>query len=329
MKLLKMKKYTLYAMFLTGIFLSGCSGITLDNQSVEEEQTAIVIEQAEIQSEILHSNKYQEFYTPFTDDIGTWDGEVNQDEEIKKFIENRGKNSFWSSGVNLYRQNIQVLKDNSERVCGDTKDSCTFKSDIKVPDGYRVNGFTFLYVDENNSQYNFLIESSSGKDFLFMNDKIIEIGNIIAGANGGVENISLINDKISFLYRKSDLSDKELKERYECYEKYSYVGGGQEICGYVKSHLEYFYEEPNFSQRVGVDSVSKIFEYNGKIGFVGEKNGKWAVYFDQQKVSEDFDQIRTTACCAIRTFPFKIYDNGVIFFMGKRGEQYILAESRL
>lgn len=315
--------------FLTAIFLSGCSEIILDNQSTKEKQTEMVTEKSEIKSGTLNSHKYQEFHTTFTGNIGAWDAEINQDEEIKKFIEETGKSKFWSSGINLYLQNAQLLKYNSEMICGDTKNSCTFKSDINIPDGYVVKWDTFLYVDGNNNQYNFLTEISSEKDFLFVNDEKIEIGKIIDGADGGIKDVSFINDKISFMYRKSDLSEQELQELYECYEKYSDVGGVQARCGYEKFYWEYFYEEPNFSQKVGVDAVSKIFEYNGKIGFVGEKNGKWAVYFDKEKISEDFDEIRTTACCAVRIFPFEIYDNGTVFFMGRRGDQYILVESRL
>lgn len=186
-----------------------------------------------------------------------------------------------------------------------------------------------MFIDKNNNQYNFLTEISSKKDFLFINDEKIEIGKIIDGADGGVKNVSLTNGKTSFLYRKNSMSEEELKKLYDYYEQYSDVGGVQSKCGYEKFHWEYFYDEPNFSQKVGVDAVSKIFEYNGKIGFIGEKNGKWAVYFDREKISEDFDEIRTIACCAIRTFPFRIYDNGVIFFIGRKGDQYILAEVRL
>lgn len=275
-----------------------------------------------------NSSKYQEFYTSFTGDIGTWDGKVNQDEEIKKFINNTGKEKFWSSNENIYLQNSKSLKDNSEIICGDTRESCTFKN-VEIPDGYEVKWGTFLYVDEDGNQYNFFTEISSKKDFLFINEEKIELGKIVNGTDGGVENVTIVNGKISFLYIKNDMTEKELQELYECYEKYSDVGGVQARCGNEKSRREYFYGEPNFSQKVGVDSVSKIFEYNGKIGFIGEKNEKWAVYFDGQKISGDFDEIRTTACCTIRTFPFRVYNNGTIFFMGRRGEQYILAESLL
>jgi hypothetical protein len=271
--------------------------------------------------------KHQEFITSFTNDIGFWDSGIDQDEEIEKFIKKTGKEKFWSSSGSIYNKNLKSLQDNSEIICGDTKDSCQLKN-VKVPDAYKVKWGTFLYIDEEGNQYNFFTEISSEKDFLFINEEKIEIGKIIDGPDGGIKNVTLVNGKISFLYRKNDMPEKEL---YDCYKQYSDAGEAKikSKCGDEKFHWEYFHGEPNFSQKVGFDIVSKVFEYNGKIGFIGKKNEKWAVYFDKKKISEDFDEIRTTACCTVRIFPFKVYDNGVIFFMGRRGDEYILAESRL
>jgi len=68
------------------------------------------------------------------------------------------------------------------------------------------------------------------------------------------------------------------------------------------------------------------FEYAGNIGFVAERGDRDFVMYGGQRISRDFDEIRTLSCCAITPYPFTLYDNGVLEFIGRRGDKYYLVE---
>lgn len=75
-----------------------------------------------------------------------------------------------------------------------------------------------------------------------------------------------------------------------------------------------------------LDSASNLFSFKEKIGFVGEKDGQKFLFFDGQKVSQNFDEIRTHVCCSGQPFPIKIDIKGVLFFLATRGDKYFFVE---
>jgi hypothetical protein len=83
------------------------------------------------------------------------------------------------------------------------------------------------------------------------------------------------------------------------------------------------------NEKYGVDSSSFLFSYKDKVGFVGEKDGKKFFFFNGQKVSGDFDEIRTHSCCARQAYPVELDQNGILFFLGKRGGKYFFTEVNL
>lgn len=68
------------------------------------------------------------------------------------------------------------------------------------------------------------------------------------------------------------------------------------------------------------------FEFDGKVGFVAERGESDFVMFDGERISRDFDEIRTVFCCATMPYPFVLHENGVLEFVGRRGESYYLVE---
>jgi len=90
-----------------------------------------------------------------------------------------------------------------------------------------------------------------------------------------------------------------------------------------------WYGAETINEKYAVESSSLLFSYKDKIGFVGGKNGKKFFFFNGQKVSQDFDEIRTHSCCAIQSYPIELDRNGILFFLGKRGEKYFFTEVNL
>ncbi len=90
-----------------------------------------------------------------------------------------------------------------------------------------------------------------------------------------------------------------------------------------------FYEGKTLNEAYGLEGSSHLFAYQGKIGFVAEKDGKKFLMFNGQKASADFDQIRTHGCCAVFPYPILLDEKGIFSFLAKRGENYYLAEANL
>jgi hypothetical protein len=90
-----------------------------------------------------------------------------------------------------------------------------------------------------------------------------------------------------------------------------------------------WYNAETLNEKYGIESSSFLFSYKDKTGFVGEKDGKKFFFFNGQKVSGDFDEIRTHGCCAIQVYPIELDQNGILFFLGKRGGEYFFTEVNL
>lgn len=108
-----------------------------------------------------------------------------------------------------------------------------------------------------------------------------------------------------------------------------YVNGPADKEGPRKSAYNTWYKKETMNEKYRLDGSYYLFSYKDKIGFVAIKDNKKHIFFNRYKVSGDFDEIRTYSCCAIMPYPLKIYDNGILFFMGKRGEKYFLVEVNL
>lgn len=93
-----------------------------------------------------------------------------------------------------------------------------------------------------------------------------------------------------------------------------------------KVHQNIFYKDETINEKYDLEGSKNLFSYKNAVGFVAEKNGKYYVMFNGQKISDNFDVIRTKGCCAIEAYPFQLDENGILYFMGKRGEKYYMVE---
>jgi len=90
-----------------------------------------------------------------------------------------------------------------------------------------------------------------------------------------------------------------------------------------------WYNNETINEKFAVEASSYLFSYQDKIGFVGEKDGKKFLFFNGQKISQDFDEIRTNSCCATFAYPIELDENGILFFLAKKGEKYFFVEINL
>jgi len=80
------------------------------------------------------------------------------------------------------------------------------------------------------------------------------------------------------------------------------------------------------NEKYEVEASSYLFSFKNKTGFVGEKDGEKFIFFNNQKISQDFNEIRTSSCCTAFAYPIKLDKDGILFFLAKRGEKYFFVE---
>ncbi len=90
-----------------------------------------------------------------------------------------------------------------------------------------------------------------------------------------------------------------------------------------------WFNNETINEKYSVEASSHLFSYKDKVGFVGERDGEFFLFFNGQKISQDFDEIRTNSCCAIFAYPIELDENGILFFLAKRGEKYFFVEINL
>lgn len=80
-----------------------------------------------------------------------------------------------------------------------------------------------------------------------------------------------------------------------------------------------FYDGIIINDTFNVEGSRNLFKYDGKIGFIFEKDEKEQIFFDGKIVSSSFDRIIDKACC-INPSHFVLYDNGALVFMIENGD---------
>lgn len=85
--------------------------------------------------------------------------------------------------------------------------------------------------------------------------------------------------------------------------------------------FDVYYRGEFLSKKFGVDGVGRPFIVDGKIGYFAQKNSKWFLVFNGRRASENFDFIRIHACCMGMEYPFEVYADGIIQFVGRRDNE--------
>lgn len=294
-----MKKF----LTITGLFLvlAGCSNKTV-KQSIA----------------ISSSDNYHEIETTLTSAIVD---DLNPIEQIQQEKENLIKNgqTFWfdKKKASPYKEEMYYLQYLFNEVKG-YKDHFPpkFKMGTCDNDGWckiaspeipkdllakaKNSSFAEFYAAENGDLYAIIAEGGiSDKYSIYQNDKLLFNQKMYFGADSAVEDKSIVDSNPAFTFYES---------------------------GSIKNT---FYKGETMNEKYKVDDSENLFVVNGKVGFVATLNGKKFIMYDGKKVSQDFDEIRTHACCAISAYPFEIDQNGTLSLLAKREEKYYLVEVKL
>ncbi|MFH1029999.1 MAG: hypothetical protein V1770_01940 [bacterium] len=143
---------------------------------------------------------------------------------------------------------------------------------------------------------------------IFKNDKEIFSHKMLFGAESVIEDASMAKNLPAFTFY--DL--KEWKD---------------ENTPIVNRNI--WHNNETINEKFSVEASSHLFTYKDKVGFVGEKDGEKFLFFNNQKISQDFDEVRTNSCCAIFAYPIELDENGILFFLAKRGKKYFFVEINL
>lgn len=140
---------------------------------------------------------------------------------------------------------------------------------------------------------------------IFENEQEIFSHKMWSGSNGVIGDASIVLDSPTFTF-------------------YDLIGRKDENNPIIHSNI--FYKGETINEKYNLEGSSQLFSFRDKIGFVGQKDGKEFLFFNNQKISQDFDGIpHINGYYDI----IEIDENGILFFMGKRGEKYFFTEINL
>ncbi|HAZ28223.1 MAG TPA: hypothetical protein DCY48_00375 [Candidatus Magasanikbacteria bacterium] len=156
----------------------------------------------------------------------------------------------------------------------------------------------------------YTIGSISGNDeyTIFQNEKEIFSHPMYFGAESVIEEGAMVSGSPAFTF-------------------YDLKGWENENRPIVRRNI--WHNGETLNERYGVDGSSYLFSFKEKIGFVAEKDEKTFFFFNGQKISEDFDEIRTHGCCTIFPYPISLDDSGILSFLARRQKSYFWVEINL
>lgn len=317
-----MKKYFLLIAFV--FLLTGCT----NNQPVTQK------------NKIPDSNDqqtYQEIETNLTDTVVDDLNPVTEiDKEIKRLQKNGG--IFWHDQNHKTISRLPMYYLQFKMDC---------KNDIKSEENCSITG---LQAFQNNLPPDFKVEKCNKEGWCLITDPlfpkvaankirnmdsfygfgkdIYSIGSVTNDDGYSIfENEQEIFSHKMFSGGKGVIRDASIVLDSPAFTFYDLIGRKDENNPIVHSNI--FYKGETLNEKYNFESSSYLFAFKDKIGFVGQKDGGKFLFFNGQKISQDFDEIRTDACCAITAYPIEIDENGILFFMGKRGEKYFFTEINL
>jgi len=289
-------------------------------------------------SDIVASQDYQEIETILTDySIEDLNPNTEIDKEIKRLREN-GQN-FW------YDQSRKISKRTPMyhlRGMIECEKGIEEKCSIIGVQAYQDNYPPEYKIDKNKCDTNgwcLIIEPAFQKNLADSMNGTVEFYSFgkdiyMVGSIGGNYDYSVFKNGEELFSHKMSFGTESV------FEEASIVLNSPALTFYEQKEgkdennnpvivRNIWYKGETLNEKYGVESSSSLFSYKDKTGFVGEKNGGKFFFFNGQKVSQDFNEIRTQACCAIFPYPIEIDENGILFFMAKRVEKYFLVEANL
>jgi len=312
-----------FSLLILGLFLTGCT----NNQMNDEKNKIPTSDQAQFYHEIetTLTSKTVDDIVDFSTIVPKEIAQLQKKEEIfwldqnhkiqgrtpmyylqsKIGCKNDTKQDCSIVGLQAHKNNLpsQFIVDNcdSDGWCLITKPK--FESE-QINNIKQIAGFYGFDKDT------YTIGSVKGDNnySIFKNGKEIFSHKMYFGAESVVEDASIILNSPAFTFY--DL--KEWKD---------------ENNPAVRRNI--WFNNETVNEKYSVEASSHLFSYKDKVGFVGEKDGKNFLFFNGQKISQDFDEIRTNSCCAIFAYPIELDEDGILFFLAKRGEKYFFVEINL
>jgi len=323
-----MKKYFFFGIIIISFLLAGY----VNNQNGH---------QGDKTSSVVALQGYQEIETIFTDDSIR---DLNIDTEVGKEVKRLREigQIFWydqnrkiSKGTPMYHLQY-ICKEGIEGKClilGAKAYQDNYPPEYKLDknkcdtDGWCLIVEPVFQKDLANSLNQFVGSYGFGKD-------IYMVGSYVIGDIGGDDSYSVFKNRKKLFSHKMSYGVESVFEEasivldspaFTFYEQKE----GRDENNYPITVRNIWYEGETLNEKYGVDSSSYLFSYKDKTGFVGEKNKKKFFFFNGRKISQEFDEIRTHGCCSIFPYPVEADENGILFFMAKRGEKYFLVEVNL
>lgn len=155
----------------------------------------------------------------------------------------------------------------------------------------------FMVGDDRYDAWQLPSESETLPFQVYRNGEKYAVFHGEAGADGPIEEARVIGGDLALTYRSAGMLDTDL------------------VIG-----------DRIFSISETVSGARSPFEFGNKVGFVAELGDHDFIMFDGAPVTENFDEIRTLSCCSITSYPFDLHENGVLEFVGRRGDRYFLVE---
>ncbi len=139
-----------------------------------------------------------------------------------------------------------------------------------------------------------------------LNGKVLFQKPMCFGAEGPIQDVRKINGKLAISYVEGTCKYNGEKE--------------------INSRMNIFYDGKTLNEEYTVEGSQYLFSYKDTIGFVVTEGDKHYIFFNGQKISEAFDSIPTTQCCASISPLLNVYENGAFLFRGSKENIYYLTE---
>lgn len=288
-------------------------------------------------SDAVTSQDYQEIETILTDhSINDLNPNAEIDKEIKRLREN-GQIFWYSQNRKISKKTPMYYLQNTVECKKGPKEKCLITGlqvyEYSIPPEYKVDK-----CDAGNGLCP-VIEPAFQKDLANSMKSLVEFYGFgkdiyMAGSINGDDNYSVFKNEEKLFSHKMNFGAESVFEETSivldspAFTFYEQKEGKDENNNPI-SVRNIWYKGETLNEKYEVESSSYLFSYKDRVGFVGEKKGKKFFFFNGQKISQDFDAITTHACCAIFPYPIEIDENGILFFMAKRGEKYFLVEANL
>lgn len=316
-----MKKY--FSLLIIGLFLTGCT-----TSQVENGKNKIPTDN--------QPKTYHEIETTLTnetvDDIVDFSSVVPK--EISK-LQEKGE-IFWHDQNHKIQGRMQMYYLQYKIGCkNDTKEDCSIVGlqayENNLPPEFKISKCDsdgWCLITEPGFQESLINNIKQTVGFYGFGKDIYTIGSV-----KGDDDYSIYKNKQEIFSHKmyfgaeSVVEDASIVLNFPAFTFYDLKEWKDENTPVVNRNI--WYNGETINEKYSIEASSYLFSYKDKTGFVGEKDGKKFLFFNGQKISQDLDEIRTNSCCAISAYPIELDENGILFFLAKRGGKYFFVEINL